>query len=206
MAKQNPIPSRCPSCLANAMQQARTTVTSVVKYESAKHTVVAENCPVFVCGDCGEQLYYSETFEIIDRQFRSNIGILLAEEIKKNRNALGLTQVELAAKIRISPESISRWEKGHIRQSRSSDLLLRLFFGLPDVRTCVHAAASDFNFGREVVHASSESSWDSESMGISILAPTLARSVWQAECINQSNAPSPKPANFDDSWPCRLAI
>jgi transcriptional regulator with XRE-family HTH domain len=42
------------------------------------------------------------------------------------------TQQELAAETGLAVETISRWENGHVIQSRSHDKLLRYVFGIED--------------------------------------------------------------------------
>jgi transcriptional regulator with XRE-family HTH domain len=45
-----------------------------------------------------------------------------------------LTQKEFAAAIGVAEANVSRWENGVQIQQRSSDNLLRIFFGVPQVR------------------------------------------------------------------------
>ena len=51
-----------------------------------------------------------------------------AEDIKRLRLELGLSQNELAQKLRIAPSCIYRWESGRARPSRMSLERLNRFF------------------------------------------------------------------------------
>jgi putative zinc finger/helix-turn-helix YgiT family protein len=59
------------------------------------------------------------------------LGLLTPEEIKAGRERLGLSQQELAELLGLGGNSLSRWEKGRVYQSRSSDALLRIVFKIP---------------------------------------------------------------------------
>jgi transcriptional regulator with XRE-family HTH domain len=65
---------------------------------------------------------------------RKKLGLLHPEEIKTNRESLGLKQRELAEHLGTAEETISRWENGLMIQSRAMDKLLRLYFYLPEAR------------------------------------------------------------------------
>ena len=49
--------------------------------------------------------------------------------------ALGLTQKQLATRLHLAESTLSRWETGAQIQQRAMDLLLRMFFEIPQVRT-----------------------------------------------------------------------
>ena len=53
---------------------------------------------------------------------------------REQRKALSLTQEQLAVRLGVAQETLSRWETGAQIQQRSLDNLLRLFFLLPTVR------------------------------------------------------------------------
>ncbi len=47
---------------------------------------------------------------------------------------MGLPQRELAERLGVSVETISRWENGILTQTRAVDRYLRLYFGVPAAR------------------------------------------------------------------------
>ena len=55
--------------------------------------------------------------------------VLAAKEIKFLRDHMGLTQAELGAKLRVSDQTVARWEKGETENVPGpADLMLRVFF------------------------------------------------------------------------------
>jgi DNA-binding transcriptional regulator YiaG len=65
---------------------------------------------------------------------RATAGLLQPGEIRAGREALGLTQKELANYLQIAEATLSRWETGAQIQQRSLDKLLRGFFGVEEFR------------------------------------------------------------------------
>lgn len=59
------------------------------------------------------------------------LGLLTPAEIRAGRKKLGLKQRELQELLGLGGNSLSRWEKGRVYQSRAMDTLLRLAFDLP---------------------------------------------------------------------------
>jgi len=84
--------------------------------------------PVRVCDHCHEEYQTAEADEIIRRQLRNDLGLLQPEQIISERERFGLTQRAMSEATQIPFETISRWENGHVIQSRSSDHHIRLYF------------------------------------------------------------------------------
>jgi putative zinc finger/helix-turn-helix YgiT family protein len=83
----------------------------------------------YVCPECGLEAGTVQSTGVIQRQlaeiFRKRTGLLTGEDIKTLRKKRGLTQQELADRLKIGVASIKRWETGLI-QSKSMDHALRL--------------------------------------------------------------------------------
>jgi len=75
----------------------------------------------------------------LDAETYRQLGLLSPQEIRAQRERLGLTQQELQDLLRLGGNSLSRWESGAIYQSRSLDTLLRLAFTLPDALPTLRA-------------------------------------------------------------------
>ena len=83
----------------------------------------------YVCPECGLEAGTVDSTGAIQQElaevFRKRTGLLTGEEIKSLRKKRGLTQQELADRLKIGVASIKRWETGLI-QSKSLDHALRL--------------------------------------------------------------------------------
>jgi transcriptional regulator with XRE-family HTH domain len=62
------------------------------------------------------------------------MGLLMGDQIRQNREALQLTQKQVATQMGIAEATLSRWETSAQIQQKAMDRLLRLFFGLAVVR------------------------------------------------------------------------
>jgi DNA-binding transcriptional regulator YiaG len=70
----------------------------------------------------------------ISNALRQQLRLLTPEQIRANRDALGLTQPELAGMLGIAVATLSRWETGAQIQQRAMDRLLRVTFAFEVVR------------------------------------------------------------------------
>lgn len=85
----------------------------------------------YVCSDCGMEVGTTEQTakmqKAISDSYRKTVGLLTGQEIRKNRNRLGLSQKALADRMTVGIASIKRWEGGII-QSKAMDKALRAAF------------------------------------------------------------------------------
>jgi putative zinc finger/helix-turn-helix YgiT family protein len=95
--------------------------------------VVAENVPVEVCRRCKEVVYGSEAARVRYRAIIAALGYLGPEEIRAVRERLGLSQEAFARLTGIELDTVTRWERGRLIQSRAMDNYLRLLGTVPDV-------------------------------------------------------------------------
>ncbi len=64
----------------------------------------------------------------IARNIARHNGLLGAKEIKFLRKMLGVTQADLARKLRCDTQTVARWEKGQTEINGASDLCIRAFY------------------------------------------------------------------------------
>lgn len=62
------------------------------------------------------------------------LGLLTPDEIRAQREALGLTQQEMQDLMGLGGNTLSRWEQAHVYQSRAMDRFLRVFLVSEQVR------------------------------------------------------------------------
>jgi transcriptional regulator with XRE-family HTH domain len=68
---------------------------------------------------------------------RRAAGLLTPGQIRTNREALGLTQKQLAGLLGLADATVSRWETGAQIQQRSLDRFQRVFFAFEEVRVAL---------------------------------------------------------------------
>lgn len=90
---------------------------------------VLRDITVWRCGECGE---YEVEIPRLEALLRTVAGMVIerasrltADEVVFLRSFLGLTQADLAARLGIAPETLSRYEHGEL-MGRQTDRLLRM--------------------------------------------------------------------------------
>jgi putative zinc finger/helix-turn-helix YgiT family protein len=87
---------------------------------------------ILVCTNpkCGEEELIIPNIEklhdLLAHEIASQRQKLLPEEIKFLRTHLGFSGVDFAKKMGVSPESVTRWEKGQVNMKESVEKLLRV--------------------------------------------------------------------------------
>jgi DNA-binding transcriptional regulator YiaG len=75
-----------------------------------------------------------ESSEKLNDALRLQAGLLTPDEIKQRRQALGLSQEQLAVMLQIDPAIVGRWEDGGQIQQRAMNRLLVGLFQVPELR------------------------------------------------------------------------
>lgn len=132
-----PFPWKCGHCRQKAVNPATVPYTAEAEHDGRTYTVTIPDLHTPKCDNCGELVLTAEANERITDALREQIGLLTPAQIRQGREALGLTQEQFAAKLRIASATVSRWETGAQIQQRALDLLMRLFFGLSEVRSAL---------------------------------------------------------------------
>ncbi len=82
------------------------------------------------CGDCGEFEveipHHGALIELVTRALVNKGGRLDNAEIRWLRSVMGWSGVELARHMGVTPESVSKWERGKMSQGPTADRLIRL--------------------------------------------------------------------------------
>ena len=115
----------CPVCGEGECK--RKTITETFRYKG--HRLVIPDYVVYVCSRCREEfldhsLLRPHQQKIRDWQ-RTIDGLLTAEEIRRLRLMLGLTQEEFSLLLGGGKKAFARYETGTVRQSVAMDNLLR---------------------------------------------------------------------------------
>ncbi len=129
-----PFPWRCPACLKREVAPAVIAYTADIKHDGTLHAVEIPALEVPRCQACGELVFSTDVDEQINTALRAKLRLLTPGQIRSGRKELDADQKQLAERLGVAKETISRWETGALIQSRAMDNLLRVFFALPEVR------------------------------------------------------------------------
>ncbi len=149
-SKLRPFPWPCADCYTLTVVPTIMDYTAKVKHDGVVYELHLPGIEIPRCQTCGETYTTSAIDEQVNDALRSRLHLLTPAQIRKGIEKLGLKQQELAERLGVAPETISRWVNGVLIQSRAMDNLLRLFFALPEVREALRGANQDPQLGTEV--------------------------------------------------------
>jgi DNA-binding transcriptional regulator YiaG len=129
-------PWKCATCRELAVSPiCLPTYTVEGEHDGRKYRITLSNFDVLQCSRCGAIMLSDEADDRITAALRAEIGLLSPSDIRTKRDALGLTQKELANYLKIAESTLCRWETGAQIQQRCMDGILRCFFDLVEVRS-----------------------------------------------------------------------
>jgi putative zinc finger/helix-turn-helix YgiT family protein len=105
-----------------------------IDHDGRKYQVRLPDFRVPRCQNCGAISIDAAAGDQIESAFRKQAGLLAPRQIRDYRKKLQLGQQQLADRLGVALETVSRWETGAQVQQRSLDRFMRLFFGLAQVR------------------------------------------------------------------------
>jgi putative zinc finger/helix-turn-helix YgiT family protein len=146
-----PFPWCCPNCLKEEVYPKVIPYSTDVPHDGRQYPVEVPQLRIPKCRACGNLLFTNSVDEQIGRALRTQARLLQPEQIRSGREALGLKGNEFAERLGVAAETISRWERGGMIQSRAMDNFLRVYFAVPEVRTLLRGAEQDVNLGAAVV-------------------------------------------------------
>ena len=144
-----PFPWVCPSCGERNVYPASVAYAAEIKYDGLTHAIAIPALEVPQCGSCSELLFDTGADDQIDTAIRSHLKLLTPSQIRSRRKELDLTQKQLAERTGAAEATISRWENGALIQARTNDNLLRVVFGLNEVRRVLVGENQDPGLGIE---------------------------------------------------------
>lgn len=129
-----PPPWKCGTCHKREVVRAVIPYQAEIEHDGRTYLVTLPDLAVLRCQHCSAIVLDDAANEKISQAFRQEVGLLTPEEIRQGREALGLTQKQLASHLKVAEATLSRWETSAQIQQRSLDQLLRIYFGFPNVR------------------------------------------------------------------------
>ncbi len=107
-----PFPWRCPHCLAKDVWPEVMPYTAKSKHDGVEYAIDIPALEIPKCRNCGELLFSYHVDEQIRDALRSRLRLLTPAQIRAGRKALSLHQSQLAERLGVAAETISRWENG----------------------------------------------------------------------------------------------
>ncbi|MCI0380795.1 MAG: type II toxin-antitoxin system MqsA family antitoxin [Gemmataceae bacterium] len=129
-----PFPWICHSCRQRTVVPALVDYSVSVEHDGRAYPVHIPSLHTPKCRNCGKLVMTDAVNEEVSNALRKAAGLLTPEQIKRNREALGYTQRQLAGLLGIADATLSRWETGAQIQQRSLDRFMRILFDKPEVR------------------------------------------------------------------------
>jgi putative zinc finger/helix-turn-helix YgiT family protein len=149
-SRDRAFPWRCPECGKREVRPATVRHTAEIRHDGRVYTVEVPRLRVPRCEACGELVFENGADEQIAAALRKQLGLLSCEQIRANREQLGLSQRDLSEQLGVAVETISRWENGVLTQTRAMDRYLRVYFGVPAARAALVEDASVASLGMHV--------------------------------------------------------
>lgn len=138
-----PFPWKCPRCRKRTVRPSIQPFSHDMEHDGRTYSIHIPDLEMPSCSDCGVIIRDDLSNARICAALRQAVGLLSPEQMRENREALGLTQKEFAKLLGIAESTVSRWETGGQIQQRSLDRLMRLFFALPEVRRALRIFEDD---------------------------------------------------------------
>lgn len=146
-SRSRPFPWPCPNCLTPTIVPTVIDYTASVKQDGVVHELHLPALEVPRCSTCNETIITTAVDEKINEALRAKLRLLTPTQMRERIKELGLQQQELAERLGVAPETISRWLNGYLIQSRAMDNLLRVYFALPAVRKALTGENQDPGLG-----------------------------------------------------------
>jgi putative zinc finger/helix-turn-helix YgiT family protein len=146
--RSRPFPWPCSDCLTPTVVPAVMEYTAKVKHDGVVYELHFPALEIPRCQTCGETYSTNAVDEQVSDALRARLCLLTPAQMQQQIKQLGLNQKQLAERLGVAQETISRWVNGALIQSRAMDNLLRLYFALPEVRNALRGAGQDPELGR----------------------------------------------------------
>ena len=164
-SKDKPYPRFCANCGNESVVAAQIAYNAKVKHDGKLYEFPIPTLTIDKCESCDEEYFTMNTDREISRGLRIHLCFFQPEEIREKIHHLGLTQAEFANRLGIAKETVSRWINAYSIQNRAMDNLMRLFFGIHEVREVLTESGPIEGLGITIRTASRlSSSSDSKSM------------------------------------------
>src|SRR3954451_14520190 len=102
-----PLPRKCVECRERRVELDRLPYSTEIVHDGLAYTVAIPDLEILRCRHCGAIVLTDEANRRISAAFRQQAQLLSPEEIRSSREALGLTQKELAAHLGVAESTLA---------------------------------------------------------------------------------------------------
>src|SRR5688572_19143908 len=102
-------PWKCGHCRQRAVERAVVPYTSEAEYDGRTYEVTVPELVAPRCRNCGQLVLDTSANQQITAALRQQLRLLTPEQIRWNRESLGLTQGELASHLGVAEATVTRW-------------------------------------------------------------------------------------------------
>lgn len=147
IGRNRPFPWRCWVCKKTEVFQDTIEYNTDRSHEGTNYHLEFPRLLVAKCRNCGDVTFDLFTSDQIEDALRVKAGLLMPEDVRSRRIALGLTREELSRRIGYPEDTIGKIEERLLIQSRALDIMLRIYFAFPGVREALNGGIPDRNLG-----------------------------------------------------------
>jgi len=136
---KKPFPWRCSKCGEQAVYGANVDYATTMHHDGHDYAVKVDGLKAARCVKCGQIKLDAEALEFLDGVFIRQLHLLTPEQVLENRLKAKVSQHDLAVALGVEDYVVEQLESGGYTQSRTLDNLMRLLFGLSQVREILSA-------------------------------------------------------------------
>jgi putative zinc finger/helix-turn-helix YgiT family protein len=156
--RDRPFPWPCANCLKDEVYPVTMPYTTEVRHDGRTYKLTLPALRIPKCRACGELVFSNSVDDQIVQALRAEARLLTPQQIREGREALGLQSKEMAERLGVAKETLSRWETGMMIQSRAMDNFLRAYFAVPELRAVLQGPNQDAALGT-TAGSSGEGEW-----------------------------------------------
>lgn len=127
----------CPNCGKGPLVFDKGPFEIEVRHDGRLHLIQVSDLEGHRCKACGKLVVNNSVDRQVNAALRTHLQLLTPEQIRSAIQQLGASQKDVASCLGIAEETLSRWLNDSQIQTRALDVLMRVFFGFPAVRTAL---------------------------------------------------------------------
>ena len=144
---KRPYPWKCHTCREMGVRPVIVDYTADMDHDGRTYAITVPKLEILECEHCHTRVLPEDAYGLFYDKLREQAGLLAPTQISQNREALHLTQKQLADYLGVAEATISRWENGGQIQQRSLDRFLRSYFAFDPVRRALADESQLTNLG-----------------------------------------------------------